>query len=64
MPQKPPVAPHNATATYVCDSDPTRTRTYPFREGADIPRSVTFEGRTFSLRAVMYSTSDDTKRAA
>lgn len=49
-----PTAPHNATATYICDSDPQRKRTYPFREGAEIPRTVEFEGLTYSLRAVMY----------
>lgn len=61
MPQQKPTAPHNATCTYVCDTDPTRKRTYPFREGAEIPRSITFEGLAYSLRAVIYET---TERAA
>lgn len=45
---------HNATATYVADADPRRSRTYPFREGQHIPRSINVNGMTFTLRAVCY----------
>lgn len=45
---------HNATATYVADADPRRSRTYPFREGQHIPRTLDIDGMTFSLRAVCY----------
>ena len=57
MPRNEPTAPHDAVATYVCDAEPTRVRKYPFKEGAKIPRVVEFEGREYSLRAVMYEAS-------
>lgn len=62
---KPPIAPHDAVATYICTTDATRVRKYPFREGSEIPREVVFEGFTFALRAVMYEASGfDVTRAA
>jgi hypothetical protein len=41
-------------ATYVCTTDDTRTRQYPFAEGARIPHDTTFEGLTYTLRAIVY----------
>jgi len=54
MAQHEPTAPHNAVATYVCTTDDTRTRQYPFAEGARIPHDTTFEGLTYTLRAIVY----------
>lgn len=52
-----PAAPCNATALYVSDADPHRTRTYPFREGQQIPHTIDVEGATFSLRVVTYEST-------
>lgn len=41
-------------ATYVCDSDPRRHKTFPFRDGVEIPRQIDVDGLTFSLRSVQY----------
>lgn len=48
-------APHNALAVYVGVEDATRTLTYPFAEGADIPRQIQKDDTTFTLRSVSYN---------
>lgn len=44
------------TALYVCTTDGRRTKQYPFREGADIPREIRCDrtGDVFHLTMVQY----------
>lgn len=43
-------------ATYVCDANPRRSKTFPFAEGQTPPKALTCEitGDTFTLREVKY----------
>lgn len=46
----------DAIATYVADTG--RTKKYPFREGADIPRVIVEGDTVFTLRVVTYGVDD------
>jgi hypothetical protein len=51
---------HRHIATFVCTTDTTRSKTFPFADGADIPKRITDKsGDEFALVLVTYDVDVD-----